>query len=70
MTNPNEQEIASLRAWSESAPYWDKYASTIRAMFEPLSDAWVAQAGAAIRPYFPEDRMSFPAQAIIVTARK
>jgi len=24
----------------------------------------------AIRPYFPDDRMSLPAQAIMVTARK
>jgi ubiquinone/menaquinone biosynthesis C-methylase UbiE len=44
VTNPKEQEIASLRAWSESAPYWDKYASTIRAMFEPLSDALIEDA--------------------------
>ena len=44
MSNPKEQEIASLRAWSESAPYWDKHASTIRAMFEPLSDALIEDA--------------------------
>ena len=44
MSNAKEQEIASLRAWSESAPYWDKYASTIRAMFEPLSDALIQDA--------------------------
>jgi ubiquinone/menaquinone biosynthesis C-methylase UbiE len=44
MSNPKEQEIASLRAWSESAPYWDKYASTIRVMFELLSDALIEDA--------------------------
>ncbi len=44
MSNPKEQEIASLRAWSESAPYWDKHASVIRAMFEPLSDALIEDA--------------------------
>jgi SAM-dependent methyltransferase len=44
VSNPKEQEIASLRAWSESAPYWDKHASVIRAMFEPLSDALIEDA--------------------------
>ncbi len=44
MSNPKEQEIVTLRAWSESAPYWDKYASVIRAMFEPLSDALIEDA--------------------------
>ena len=44
MSNPKEQEIASLRAWSESAPYWDKHASVIRAMFAPLSDALIEDA--------------------------
>ena len=41
MSNPKEQEIATLRAWSESAPYWDKHAPVVRAMFEPLSDALI-----------------------------
>ena len=44
MSNPKEQENAALRAWSESAPYWDKHASVIRAMFEPLSDALIEDA--------------------------
>jgi ubiquinone/menaquinone biosynthesis C-methylase UbiE len=44
VSNRNEQEIACLRVWSESAPYWDKYASVIRAMFEPLSDALIEDA--------------------------
>jgi len=44
MSNPKEQETASLKAWSESAPYWDKHASVIRAMFEPLSDALIEDA--------------------------
>src|SRR3989449_3897915 len=44
VSNPKEQEIASLRAWSESAPYWDKHASMIRAMFAPLSDALIEDA--------------------------
>jgi ubiquinone/menaquinone biosynthesis C-methylase UbiE len=46
--NPKEQETATLRAWSESAPYWDKYATVIGAMFEPLSDALIEDA--ALRP--------------------
>jgi len=29
-----------------------------------------AEVEEAIRPYFPDDRMSLPAQAIMVTARK
>src|SRR5207237_9414029 len=44
VSNSNEQENATLRAWSESAPYWDKHASVIRAMFEPLSDALIEDA--------------------------
>jgi len=47
VSNPKEQEIASLRAWSESAPYWDKHASVIRAMFEPVSDALIEDAALA-----------------------
>jgi SAM-dependent methyltransferase len=42
--NAKEQEAATLRAWSESAPYWDKHVSAVRAMFEPLSDALIADA--------------------------
>jgi len=48
VSNPKEQEIACLRVWSESAPYWDKYASVIRAMFESVSYAWIEDA--ALRP--------------------
>jgi hypothetical protein len=44
VSNRKEQEIACLRAWSESAPYWDKYACVIPAMFEPLSDALIEDA--------------------------
>jgi SAM-dependent methyltransferase len=47
LASKKEQESATLRAWSESAPYWRKYASVIRAMFEPLSDALIEDAGLA-----------------------
>ena len=47
---------------------------TLRAVVPQLSPAQLQRARSeveeAIRPYFPDDRMSFPAQAIIVTARK
>jgi len=45
VNNSKEQEAATLRAWSESAPFWDKHAAVVRAMFEPLSDALIADAG-------------------------
>jgi ubiquinone/menaquinone biosynthesis C-methylase UbiE len=48
VSNRKEQEIVCLRAWSESAPYWDKHASVIRAMFESISDALIEDA--ALRP--------------------
>lgn len=48
VSNRKEQEIACLRVWSESAPYWEKYTSVIRAMFESVSDAWIEDA--ALRP--------------------
>jgi len=38
-----QQEI--LREWRESAPYWERHASTIRAMFAPLTDALIKDAG-------------------------
>ncbi len=55
LSNPKEQEIATLRAWSESAPYWDKHAPVIRAMFEPLSDAliWTSTYGDSGGTYRP-----------------
>jgi len=33
-----------LREWRESAPYWDKYRETIRAMFMPLTRALIEDA--------------------------
>jgi len=44
MVSTNEQESATLRAWSQSAPYWFKHVDAIRAMFEPLSDALIEDA--------------------------
>jgi len=45
---------------------------TLRAVLPQLSPRQLRRARSeveeAIRPYFPDDRMSFPAQAIIVTA--
>lgn len=41
LASPKEQESATLRAWTESAPYWQKHAGVVRAMFEPLSDALI-----------------------------
>jgi tRNA A58 N-methylase Trm61 len=35
----------ALREWCESAPYWEKHAQTIRAMFSPLTSALVEEAG-------------------------
>ncbi|MFL5312287.1 MAG: class I SAM-dependent methyltransferase [Myxococcales bacterium] len=47
---------------------------TLRTVVPQLAPAQLQRARAeveeAIRPYFPDDRMSFPAQAIILTARK
>src|ERR1041385_9043831 len=34
-----------LREWRESAPYWDKYRDIIRAMFMPLTEALIEDAG-------------------------
>jgi ubiquinone/menaquinone biosynthesis C-methylase UbiE len=36
---------AVLREWSESAGYWEKYSSTIRAMFAPVTRALIKDAG-------------------------
>lgn len=38
-----KQEI--LREWRESAPYWERHAATIRAMFAPVTDALIRDAG-------------------------
>jgi SAM-dependent methyltransferase len=35
----------ALREWRESAPYWEKHAQTIRAMFAPLTSALIEEAG-------------------------
>jgi SAM-dependent methyltransferase len=43
-----EEQRANVRAWSESAPYWERHAEVIRAMFEPLSDALIE--AAALEP--------------------
>jgi len=34
-----------LREWRETAPYWGKHASTIRAMFAPVTAALIEEAG-------------------------
>jgi ubiquinone/menaquinone biosynthesis C-methylase UbiE len=34
-----------LDSWNETAKYWIRYADTIRAMFTPLTEALIAQAG-------------------------
>jgi ubiquinone/menaquinone biosynthesis C-methylase UbiE len=39
-----EEQRANVEAWSESAPYWERHAAVIRAMFEPLSDALIEDA--------------------------
>lgn len=39
-----EEERVNLEAWSESAPYWERHAAVVRAMFEPLSDALIEDA--------------------------
>lgn len=33
-----------LAEWTESAPYWEKHAATLRAMFAPITDALIAAA--------------------------
>jgi len=39
LASVKEQWNLTLRAWRESAPFWEKHAAVIRAMFEPLSGA-------------------------------
>lgn len=43
-----EEQRTNVRAWSESAPYWERHAEVIRAMFEPLSVALIE--AAALEP--------------------
>ena len=35
----------TLRAWQESAPYWEKHRDTIRTMLAPLTQALIEEAG-------------------------
>jgi len=35
----------TLRIWREAAPYWERYAPTIRAMFAPVTGALIEEAG-------------------------
>src|SRR5260370_4003628 len=35
----------TLRAWRESAPYWEKHRDTIRTMFAPLTQVIIEEAG-------------------------
>jgi SAM-dependent methyltransferase len=37
----------TLRIWREAAPYWERYAPTIRAMFAPVTRVLVEEAGIA-----------------------
>jgi SAM-dependent methyltransferase len=39
------QADETLRVWREAAPYWEKYAPTIRAMFAPVTRALIEEAG-------------------------
>ena len=39
------QAEETLRVWREAAPFWEKYAPIIRAMFAPVTDALVEEAG-------------------------
>ncbi len=39
------KETEPLREWRESAPYWQKHASTIRSMFAPVTKALIEDAG-------------------------
>src|SRR5919202_305663 len=38
------QAKETLREWRESAPFWEKHASTIRLMFAPLTRALIEEA--------------------------
>src|SRR5712691_5004870 len=43
MSDPQAND--TLREWTESAPYWEKYGATIRAIFAPLTSALIEDAG-------------------------
>jgi ubiquinone/menaquinone biosynthesis C-methylase UbiE len=43
MTEAQQQKI--LQEWRASAPYWERYASTFRAMFAPVTNALIEDAG-------------------------
>ena len=43
MTEVEQRKI--LQEWHESAPYWERHASTIRAMFAPVTEALIQDAG-------------------------
>ena len=38
------QDSDTLREWRESAPYWEKHRDVIRAMFDPITQALIAEA--------------------------
>jgi ubiquinone/menaquinone biosynthesis C-methylase UbiE len=42
MSDTNAEGI--LRAWRESAPYWETYSDTIRTMFAPLTEVLIEEA--------------------------
>lgn len=39
------QDSDTLREWRESAPYWEKHRDVIRAMFDPITQALIEEAG-------------------------
>jgi len=39
------QTTDTLREWTESAPYWEEYGATIRAIFAPVTRALIEDAG-------------------------
>jgi len=45
LASVKEQWNLTLRAWRESAPFWERHAAVIRAMFEPLSSSLIEAAG-------------------------
>ena len=38
-------DTETLREWRESAPYWEKHRDVIRAMFDPITQAIIEEAG-------------------------
>jgi ubiquinone/menaquinone biosynthesis C-methylase UbiE len=41
----HSQDSDTLREWRESAPYWEKHREVIRAMFDPITQALIEEAG-------------------------